>query len=345
MRASLFLSVFGLGTLLPLFTALVSVKDSEQQWTMVAFFPAAIAFGQMAETLWDRSKALRVWFEGGVGVSALALVLINLHMHTELLVAAIPADRYDPKVDIANELVGWDELRPRIEKVAHAAPGEVVLASNHYSLCGRLWFEMKDAPPVYCVSERRTEFDFMERRTPPPGASVLSVTNAIHDIMPPELAERGCTLEDTVEVERAGRKVARYDFRFVRLKRSESRKPRPAAAGCEGDELVRDKWLSPRAKSRGPPRSTRVRTTAGVRIQPDARGGPRLRSGRHGLFDSGGRASGSRGSPMKALIDHLIDRLVDLQIKKPATSGWSRSVAASRCSISAWCIRCNRMRA
>ncbi len=211
--ASLFLSVFGLGTLLPLFAALVSVKDSEQQWTMVAFFPAAIAFGQLADAQWERSKALRLWLVSGVSVSAVAIVLINLHMHTEAIVARIPAERYDPKVDIANELVGWDQLRPRIAAAAQSIPGPVVLASNHYSLCGRLWFEVHDSPPVYCVSERRTEFDFMDRRTPPREATVLSVTNAIHDVLPAELAARHCSLAETVVIERAGRPVARYDLR------------------------------------------------------------------------------------------------------------------------------------
>ena len=67
---------------------------------------------------------------------------------------------------------------------ASAAPGSVVLASNHYSLCGRLMFEMGDSPPVYCPTARRSAFDFFDRRDPPADATVVALTTDIHEELP-----------------------------------------------------------------------------------------------------------------------------------------------------------------
>jgi hypothetical protein len=109
-----------------------------------------------------------------------------------------------------NELVGWDQVRASVTQAASAAPGHVVLAGSHYSLCGRLLFEMGDWPAVYCPTARRSAFDFFGRQDPPADATVIALTTDIHDGLPVGLQDRSCTVTDTVDVERGGRHVARY---------------------------------------------------------------------------------------------------------------------------------------
>ncbi|HEY5241845.1 MAG TPA: hypothetical protein VIJ22_10280, partial [Polyangiaceae bacterium] len=51
---------------------------------------------------------------------------------------------------------------------------------------------------------------FFDRRDPPPDATVIAVTTDIHDELPAGLEGRSCGVADTVDIERGGRRVARY---------------------------------------------------------------------------------------------------------------------------------------
>jgi hypothetical protein len=206
----LFLSAFTWPVLLPLLAAMTKLHDAEQHWTMVAFVPAIILAGRYVDEAWTRVRAVRWMTIGGVALSAAAFVLINVHAHSTALLRLIPASHYDPRADMINELKGWDQVRGSLAQVASAAPGEVVLASNHYSLCGRVMFEMGDWPPVYCPTARRSAFDFFGRHDPPANATVIALTSDIHPDLPPGLQGRQCTVADQVDVERAGLKVAHY---------------------------------------------------------------------------------------------------------------------------------------
>jgi hypothetical protein len=89
-------------------------------------------------------------------------------------------------------------------------------------MCGRMLFETQDEPHVYCPTARHSAFDFMGRREPPAGATVITVTNEIHDELPAGLRDRVCTVADDVEIERGGRRVARYLVQSCPPVRSES---------------------------------------------------------------------------------------------------------------------------
>jgi hypothetical protein len=206
----LFITAFTWPVLIPLLVAMTRFQDAEQHWTMMAVMPAAIAAGAYADEAWARTKRLRAVALAGIALSGLAFFLGNVHARTTALLRLIPAAHYDPRADMINELIGWDEVRASVTHAASAVPGNVVLASNHYSMCGRLMFEMGDAPPVYCPAPRRSAFDFFERRDPPAGATVIAVTTDIHDQLPVGLENRSCNLADTVDIERGGRRVARY---------------------------------------------------------------------------------------------------------------------------------------
>lgn len=206
----LFLSAFTWPVLLPLLAAMTKLHDAEQHWTMVAFMPAIILAGRYVDEAWSRVKAVRFLTIGGVSLTGAVFLLINVHAHSTALLRLIPADHYDARADMINELNGWDQVRASLVQVASAAPGNVVLASNHYSLCGRMLFEMGDWPPVYCPTARRSAFDFFGRHDPPASATVIALTSDIHAELPPGLAGRSCVVAEQVDIERAGRKVAHY---------------------------------------------------------------------------------------------------------------------------------------
>jgi hypothetical protein len=168
----LFLAAFSVPVLLPLLAAMTTLKDAEQHWTMMGFVPAAIAAGRLADDAWTRARALRIAATAGVGLSGALFLLANVHARTPRLLELLPATQYDPRADMVNELIGWDKLRASVRLAASTSSGPVVLASNHYSLCGRLLFEMDDTPPVYCPSARRSAFHFFGRGALPPEATV-----------------------------------------------------------------------------------------------------------------------------------------------------------------------------
>jgi hypothetical protein len=206
----LFLSVFSWPILLVLLAAMIEFKDAEQHWTMMALVPAAIAAGHFADERWSRARVVRVLGIAGVSLSGLVFVIACIHVRSTAILRFIPGEHYDAKADITNELIGWDRVRASLTRAAARAPGAVVLASNHYSVCGRMFFEMQDEPPIYCPTAKRSAFDFFGRKTPPSDATVIALTTDIHQDLPAGLRDRSCALSDEVDVERAGRRVARY---------------------------------------------------------------------------------------------------------------------------------------
>jgi hypothetical protein len=209
----LFLAAFSWPILLVILGTMMRLKDAEQHWTMMAFIPAVIAAGRYADEAWSRARRRPLLAASGVALSGVLFVVAVVHAHTDLVLRLIPRDHYDPRADMTNELAGWDQVRASVARAANASSGSVVLASNHYSMCGRLSFEMGDNPPVYCPTARRSAFDYFDRERPPADATVIALTNDIHDQLPVGLEDRACVIADQVDIERAGRHVARY---FVR---------------------------------------------------------------------------------------------------------------------------------
>jgi Dolichyl-phosphate-mannose-protein mannosyltransferase len=219
-ETELFVTAFTWPVLLPLLAAMTVLKDAEQHWTMMAFVPAAMAAGHLIDCAWAdqklRAKWVRGLFVGGVALSAVAFVVAHVHARTTALLRVIPPSDYDPRADMVNELVGWDQVRAGVLQASQAVASSgatTVLASNHYSLCGRLFFETGDSPSVYCPTARRSAFDFFERREPPRAASVVVLTTDIHPEMPAGLEGRSCNAPDPIDIERGGRRVARYFIR------------------------------------------------------------------------------------------------------------------------------------
>jgi 4-amino-4-deoxy-L-arabinose transferase-like glycosyltransferase len=212
----LFLASFSWPVLVLVLAAMLRVKDAEQHWTMVAFIPAAIAAGRYAEEAWVSARRFSYVTAAGVALSFIGLGVGVVATHSDALVRLLSPAHYDPRADLSNEMAGWDQVRASVARAARNANAnangneEVVLASNHYAMCGRLLMETGDAPNVYCPTARRSAFDFFERRTPPATATVIALTSDIRPDLPVGLEGRTCSLADEVEVERAGRPVAHY---------------------------------------------------------------------------------------------------------------------------------------
>lgn len=196
--------------LVPLLAAMTKFHDAEQHWTMMAFVPAVVAAARYGDERWSRARGLRTLALAGVGLSALIFVLANVHARTTAILRLLPVAHYDAKADMVNELVGWDQVRTSLTTASNGAHGNVVLASNHYSMCGRMLYEMGDTPPVYCPTARRSAYDFFGRHDVPAEATVIALTTDIHPDLPEGLEARTCTQVDSVQVERGGRPVAHY---------------------------------------------------------------------------------------------------------------------------------------
>lgn len=195
------------------FLAMSRVRDPEVHWTMVGYMPLAVAAGGWLDELLDRSRALRRYLAASVAVGGLLGVGGAVHAVSPALVRHAPASLYDPRRDAINEQLGWDQVRDAVRAAAgRLGPGAVV-ACSQYALCAHVLVTLGDRPPVYCPSERRTQFDFLAggRHTPPPGAPVVYLNSEHYPDLPGALLPgRDCLPAPSVEIRRGERVVGHY---------------------------------------------------------------------------------------------------------------------------------------
>jgi hypothetical protein len=154
---------------------------------------------------------VRPYLVAGVAFSTVLVAVGYLHSRSEALVRWIPERFYDPNQDATTELWGWQSVDDAIQKSAQELGPEVVVASGQYALCAQIMRKLDDRPAVYCPSKRRTEFDFIGRRNPPQGATVVFVNDDHYPEAPSELMpRRNCELAQTIPIERGGRLVRHY---------------------------------------------------------------------------------------------------------------------------------------
>lgn len=208
------LALAGVPTLAFLLLAMVRVRDAELQWTMVAWLPLAVAAGGWLDQYLAGHAMPRplLWHaRATVVLSALAFTLGYVHVKTPLLQQLVPeAAAYDPNGDVANELYGWDQISAAIREESRDLGGRAVVASCQFAFCAQLMRQLDDQPRVYCPSERRTEFDFLDRRDPPDRAPVIYLDSDHYHADPLELMpRRSCRPLRTLTVGRGG-PVARH---------------------------------------------------------------------------------------------------------------------------------------
>jgi hypothetical protein len=196
-----------------LLTMMVRAGDSEPHWTMVGYVPLAIAAGGILdESTGLLHRVARAAFGAAFLLSAVVASLYFVHLRTPALAKLLPS--YDPASDPFTETIGWDRVRASV--VSHAAalgPGTVAVAA-HNVLCGHLQDATNDSPAVYCASTRRTQFDFVARRSPPDDAPVVFVDSERYPADPAlALPNRTCGPAEPVEIDRAGLHQARFRLR------------------------------------------------------------------------------------------------------------------------------------
>ena len=186
--------------------------DAEPHWTMVGYMPLAVAAGGWLDERLDHpSRALGAYLKTVVAFSAAAAVLYVVHMWSPVLVRAIPASLYSPDGDPINETLGWDRVHAAIDASARRLGPGAVVASHHNVLCGHVAAELGDQPAMYCASPRRTEFDFLGRRTFPAGAPVIFVESTRYPADPGTVLEGlRCTRAATIDIERGGVAIGEY---------------------------------------------------------------------------------------------------------------------------------------
>jgi len=199
-----------------LFSAMVRVRDPESHWTMVGYIPLTIALGALLDEAFSRgepSRALRAYVFACLASSIVAFGAVYALSQSPRLRRAIPARFYDANKDPFNEMTGFAELHAALAADAAALGDDTVVASCQYALCAHILTSSDDAPRVYCPSATRTEFDFVDRRTPPTNAPVLYVTDDhYHDDARELMPERDCRPLAPVRVERDGVLMRTYQI-------------------------------------------------------------------------------------------------------------------------------------
>jgi hypothetical protein len=187
-----------------LLTMMVRAGDSEPHWTMVGYLPLAIAAGAILdEAAGPVRRGARIAFGVAFLLSGAVAALYAVHVHGPALAKRLPG--YDPAADPLAETIGWDRVSAAIAVHATRLGPDVAVVGAHNVLCGHIQAAVDDSPPVYCASPRRTQFDFIGRRTPPAGAPVVFVdTERYPADVALALPDRACDAPEEVEIDRAG---------------------------------------------------------------------------------------------------------------------------------------------
>ena len=198
------------------YAVMIRVCDAESHWTLVGYMALAIALGAFLDELCERLPEWRMRLVRGAmhGVAALSFTAFGVYfVHSQTLVLArfLAPPLYDVRADPVTETMGWDRVQRAIAFEARAAGPDTVVASTHNVLCGHAAVALGDHPPVYCASPRRTEFDFMGRRTPPPDVPVLYLDSQRYPGDPAlALPGRRCRLAQNVDIEHDGMTVNEF---------------------------------------------------------------------------------------------------------------------------------------
>jgi 4-amino-4-deoxy-L-arabinose transferase-like glycosyltransferase len=192
-----------------LLTMMVRAADSEPHWTMMGYLPLAIgAGGLLDESTGSLRRVTHGVYWSALIVSVLGLSLYAVHAYSPALARNLVRDA---AADPVNETLGWNRVRSAVQAHAARLGPTTVAAGAHNVLCGHLQAALDDAPPVYCPSPRRTEFDFTGRRSPPFDAPVVFVDSERYPAdRTVAVPDHVCTAPEELEIDRSGIHAARY---------------------------------------------------------------------------------------------------------------------------------------
>jgi hypothetical protein len=198
------------------YAVMMRVCDAESHWTLVGYLSLAVALGAVLDESFDklaeeRTRVLRWAMHGVAALSFTAFGVYFLHSQTLVLARFLGPPIYDVRTDPVIETMGWDRVQRAITLEAKMTGPNTVVAAVHNVLCGHAAVALGDNPPVYCASPRRTEFDFMGRRTPPPDAPVLFLDSTRYPSDPAAaMPGRHCRLAQNIDVTHDGTTVSEF---------------------------------------------------------------------------------------------------------------------------------------
>lgn len=196
-----------------LLVVMVRASDSEPHWTMMGYVPLAIAAGGVLDESAGRLASIsRGVFRAAMVLGVVTGVVFVVHLRSPVLAKALPS--YQANIDPISETIGWDRVGEAVRDHAAKLGPRAVAAGAHNVVCGHLQVVLDDAPHVYCPSPRRTEFDFLGRRSPPPDAPVVFLDSERY---PANLAEtlpgHDCGPAERLAIDREGLPIGTYRVR------------------------------------------------------------------------------------------------------------------------------------
>jgi hypothetical protein len=174
-------------------------RTAEPHWIAPALLPLPLWAARRAADS-DRPRLLGLrWIASGAAIAALMVAFVHVWTLWSQAPKLAPAS-YDPKVDITNELYGWNDAihgieaqSPNEEDTAIVGPHWVICAQVHAALpfarVGCLgesdfedWFPKKTwehADRIIYVSDARFPEDFGAERRSPSSASAIPTENTV----------------------------------------------------------------------------------------------------------------------------------------------------------------------
>jgi 4-amino-4-deoxy-L-arabinose transferase-like glycosyltransferase len=132
------------------------VPSAEPHWPAAGYLPL---IPLLALWLTDNAGRVRRWLWGGAIYSLLVFAAFHVHVLTDLGVRLMP-DSYEPRYDLANELVGWPAVANAVDSRLRASSRRAVAGGCHYTVCSQLAFASRGRFTVVCPSPRVSQFDF-----------------------------------------------------------------------------------------------------------------------------------------------------------------------------------------
>jgi 4-amino-4-deoxy-L-arabinose transferase-like glycosyltransferase len=214
-RAFAFLATLSLPVLL-FFTAVgFWTPESEPHWTAMGYLPLLIAAAMLFPEHWDappsrRRTWFRVYARVAVGLPALLLVLLHVHLLTPLLIPLVP-ERDRPR-DLMSETTGWNAVGARALRVAGRMERPFLL-HYHYTKCSQLSYAVRNRLPVACLNDRTDQFDFWQDESALAGRNALYVTDSAYQRRPDEVWRFDRCEEDApLEIRRGEYLLRRFSF-------------------------------------------------------------------------------------------------------------------------------------
>lgn len=190
-------------------------REFEPHWPAMGYLPLAAGLGQMVSVRWDARKGRAlfralVWI--GTAIPLLMIVGLHVHLASPVFMRMIPEEKYEPRYDLANELLGWDLTgRGVAEEYARMGSENIFVISYHYTMCSQLDFALRGGLPLRCPNDRADQFDFMGMGEMPEGADAVFVNDNRYRLAPEKLYSFDRVEKaGEVEIERGGRVVRRF---------------------------------------------------------------------------------------------------------------------------------------